>query len=147
MEWIIVFLTLLAGFLMPVQPAVNAMVAQVVKSPYISAFLSFLVGTLALGFLVVLQRTPWPPIKDVATLPWWVWTGGFMGAFFVTMTIVAIPRLGATSIMALLVSGQMLFSLLLDHYGWLGVPAHPINIWRVLGAALLLSGVVLIRKF
>ena len=38
MDWLILALTLLAGCLMPVQPAVNAVVAQTVRSPYISAF-------------------------------------------------------------------------------------------------------------
>jgi transporter family-2 protein len=70
-----------------------------------------------------------------------------MGAFFVTMTIVAVPRLGAMSVMALLIAGQMAVSLVLDHFGWLGVQVHPITPWRILGAALLFAGVVLIRKF
>ena len=80
MDWLILALTLLAGCLMPVQPAVNAVVAQTVRSPYISAFFSFLVGTLVLWLLVVFQRTPWPPVKVLAGLPWWVWTAGLMGA-------------------------------------------------------------------
>ena len=146
MEWIVILLTLLAG--VHAGPACgHAVLADAVKSPYISAFLSFLVGTLALGLMLALRRTPWPPVQDVTVLPWWAWTGGVMGAFFVTITIVAVPRLGATSVMAILVAGQMLFSLFMDHHGWLGVPAHPVSFWRILGAALLLIGVVLIRKF
>ena len=70
-----------------------------------------------------------------------------MGAFFVTMTIVAVPRLGAMSVMALLIAGQMAMSLVLDHFGWLGIPAQPVSLWRILGAVLLFAGVVLIRKF
>lgn len=147
MDWLILALTLLAGCLMPVQPAVNAVVAQAVRSPYISAFFSFLVGTLVLWLLVVFQRTPWPPVKVLAGLPWWAWTAGFMGAFFVSMTLVAIPRLGAANVMALLVAGQMGLSLAMDHYGWLGVAVQPVSPWRILGAVLLLVGVVLIRRF
>lgn len=147
MDWTILVLTLLAGCLMPVQPAINAVVAQAVHSPYISAFFSFLTGTVVLGLLVMAQRVAWPSGKILAELPWWAWTAGSLGAFFVCMTIVAVPRLGATSVMALLVAGQMGLSLVMDHYGWLGVAAHPISFWRILGAVLLLSGVVLIRKF
>lgn len=147
MDWLIVVLTVLAGCLMPVQPAINAVVAQAVHSPYISAFLSFLTGTAVLGLLVVAQRASWPSGKVLAALPWWAWTAGSMGAFFVCMAIIAIPRLGSASVMALLVAGQMGLSLVMDHYGWLGVPVQPIGFWRILGTVLLLSGVVLIRKF
>ena len=70
-----------------------------------------------------------------------------MGAFFVSMTLVAIPRLGAANVMALLVAGQMGLSLAMDHYGWLGVAVQPVSPWRILGAVLLLVGVVLIRRF
>lgn len=147
MDGFILILTLLAGCLMPVQPAVNAFVAQAVDSPYLSSFFSFLTGTVALGLMCLALRLDWPSGKVLAGLPWWCWTAGIMGAFFVTMTIVAIPRLGAMSVMALLVAGQMLMSLVLDHFGWLGIPEHPVSLPRVGGAVLLLAGVILIRKF
>ena len=70
-----------------------------------------------------------------------------MGAYFVTMTIVSVPRLGAMSVMALLIAGQMTMSLVMDHFGWLGIPSQPISPLRVLGALLLFVGVVLIRKY
>jgi transporter family-2 protein len=147
MDTVILILTVLAGCLMPVQPAVNAVTAYWMKSPYLASFFSFLTGTLALGLLCIVLRQPWPDGKVLASLPWWAWTAGSMGAFFVTMSIVAVPRLGAMSVMALFITGQMGMSLVMDHFGWLGIPAQPMSAWRVLGAVLLLAGVVLIRKF
>ncbi len=147
MDGLILILTLLAGCLMPVQPAVNAVVAQWMSSAYLAAFFSFLTGTLVLGLVCVILRLPWPDGRVLSGLPWWAWTAGPMGAFFVTMTILAIPRLGAMTVMALLVAGQMVMSMIMDHYGWLGIPSQPVSPGRMLGAVLLLSGVVLIRKF
>ncbi len=144
MDGLILVLTALAGCLMPVQPAVNAVAAQLMGSPYLASFFSFLTGTLVLGLLCLALRLPWPDGKVLTGLPWWVWTAGSMGAFFVTMTIVAVPRLGAMSVMALLIAGQMGMSLVMDHFGWLGIPSQPISMGRVLGAILLFSGVVLI---
>lgn len=146
MDVLILILTVAAGCLMPVQPAVNAVTAAWLRSPYLASFFSFLTGTLALGLVCLAVRVPWSSWKNLSDLPWWIWTAGPMGAFFVTMTIVAVPRLGAMSVMALLVAGQMCMSLIMDHYGWLGIPPQPISVWRVLGAVLLLAGVVLIRK-
>jgi len=147
MDGLILVLTALAGCLMPVQPAVNAVTAQMMSSPYLASFFSFLTGTLVLGLLCLALRLPWPDGKIIMGLPWWAWLAGPMGAFFVTMTIVAVPRLGAMSVMALLIAGQMGMSLVMDHFGWLGIPAQPISLWRILGAILLFTGVVLIRKF
>ncbi len=147
MDGLILALTALAGCLMPVQPAVNAVTAVYMNSPYLASFFSFLTGTVALGLLCLALRLPWPDGKIVAGLPWWAWTAGPMGAFFVTMTIVAVPRLGTMSVMALLIAGQMTVSLVMDHYGLLGVAPQPITLWRILGAVLLFVGVVLIRKF
>lgn len=147
MDAVILILTLVAGCLMPVQPAVNAVVALGLNSPYLAAFFSFLTGTLALGLLCLALPLSWPDGRLLSGLPGWVWTAGPMGAFFVTMTILAIPRLGAMSVMALLVAGQMLMSMVLDHNGWLGIPAQPVSLARILGAVMLLAGVVLIRKF
>lgn len=147
MDGLILVLTLLAGCLMPVQPAINAVVAQWMNSAYLAAFFSFLTGTLVLGLVCLTLRLPWPDGRMLVGLPWWAWTAGAMGAFFVTMTILAIPRLGAMTVMALLVAGQMVMSMVMDHYGWLGIPAQPVSLGRILGAVLLLSGVVLIRKF
>ncbi|NLY41213.1 MAG: DMT family transporter [Desulfovibrionales bacterium] len=147
MDVILLTLTVLAGCLMPVQPAINALVAQGINSAYLAAFFSFVVGTLALGLVCVTLRQPWPDTRILAALPWWCWTAGTIGAFFVTMTIVSIPRLGAMAVMALLIAGQMIMSLVMDHYGWLGLPQHSISPLRVLGAVLLLLGVFLIRRF
>lgn len=147
MDVILLTLTVLAGCLMPVQPAINALVAQGINSAYLAALFSFVVGTLALGAVCLVLRQPWPDTKMLTALPWWCWTAGTIGAFFVTMTIVAIPRLGAMAVMALLIAGQMIMSLVMDHYGWLGLPQHPISLVRVLGGVLLLVGVFLIRKF
>lgn len=147
MEGLILTLTALAGCLMPVQPAVNAMTAQAMQSPYLASFFSFLTGTLALGVFCLATRQVWSGAAAVTDLPWLAWTAGPMGAFFVTITIVAVPRLGTMTVMALLIAGQMVMSLIIDHFGWLGLPVQPISVWRVLGAALLIAGAVLIRRF
>jgi transporter family-2 protein len=103
------------------------------------------VGTAALITYAVILRVPLPSISGLKQYPWWIWSGGFLGAFLVAATIVLAPRLGAASMIALVVSGQMVTSVVLDHYGLIGYTIHPINTWRVCGVLLLVGGVVLIR--
>jgi len=73
------------------------------------------------------------------------WSGGIFGAIYIAVSILLIPRLGAAMVIALIVAGQMLGSLVFDHFGLLGVPMHPASLPRLLGAALLVGGVVLLR--
>src|SRR5215469_2730639 len=76
----------------------------------------------------------------------WTWLGGLLGAYYVIWTVIAGPRLGAATLLALVVLGQLSCSLLVDHFGWLGFPLHPLSVTRLAGAALLFGGVLLITR-
>ena len=77
--------------------------------------------------------------------PWISWSGGLFGAFFVGIAIVMVPRLGAATTLALIVVGQMICSLAMDHFGLFGVPQHPVSLMKAAGAVFLILGVALIR--
>jgi transporter family-2 protein len=111
----------------------------------LTATILFAVGTVVLAVYSLILRVPWPSGEAVTRYPWWIWTGGFLGAFLVASTVVLAPRLGAASMMSLIIAGQMFASLFLDHFGWLGYQVQPASGLKMLGAILLLGGVVLIR--
>jgi transporter family-2 protein len=95
---------------------------------------------------VVITRQPvaWSGIKNVSGF---VWLAGAFGAFYVTVVILAFPRLGPALTFGLVVGGQMIVALFLDHFNVLVAQQHSINIWRIVGVVLILSGVVIIQKF
>jgi bacterial/archaeal transporter family-2 protein len=140
-------LALVAGALMPTQAGINAQLRTYLLSPFTAALVSFIVGTVALIAWCVLTRVEWPGLKVVGEVPSWLWIGGFMGAFIVASSIILAPRIGATSMLALMVGGQMLASLIYDHYGLLGFPIHEISMPRLAGALLVILGVVLVNRF
>lgn len=147
MELFVYALTaMLAGALATVQAGVNVTLRQYLGAAESAAFVSFLVGTLALGGWVVVLGRSFQLGPALAGAPWWAWLGGCLGAYFVVSTILLAPKLGAGTMMALFVAGQMLASLTLDHFGLLGFALRPISPLRALGAALLILGVILIRK-
>jgi bacterial/archaeal transporter family-2 protein len=143
---LLLLLALAAGVLLPVQAGVNAQLRSVVGSPLTAALVSFLVGTAGLGTAAVIFRAPTTLRAAWAVAPWWLWVGGLIGALYVVATIVLAPRLGAATLVAAVVAGQMIASLLLDQYGLLGFPTHPMNGLRVLGAALVIVGVILVQR-
>jgi len=128
------------------QSAVNSQLRQVLGSPFQAGFVSFAVGATALGAYVISHRMEWP-IRDAASSPWWVWTGGLLGAYLVTSNVVVAPRIGATALIALVITGQLASALVLDHYGLLGFQANPVQWERLLGVGLVIGGAILVRQF
>ncbi len=142
-----ILLAIVAGFCLPTQAGINAQLNLWSRSAILAAAISFAVGTIGLVVYALVLRIPWPAGDTISRYPWWIWSGGLLGAFFVASTIVLAPRLGATAMVALIVAGQMIASLVLDHFGWLGYSMHPASGLRMLGVALLVAGVMLIRLF
>ena len=134
---------LLAGMAQALQAAVNAQLRAAVQSPLWAALISFVVGTLGLALLVLATRASIPvhwPSRP------WVWCGGLLGVLYVCAAILLLPRLGAGTMLALFVAGQMSMALVLDHFGILGVPVHTTSPGRLLGALLVVAGVILLRR-
>ena len=134
-----------AGISVVVQQALNANLRSALNSAAWSGFVSYLVGVICMALLALALRDPMPSASVAARIPWWAWSGGLFGAIFIALAIFLIPQLGAATFIALLVAGQMLCSLAIDHFGLLGVPVHPASLVRLAGAAFLVLGVVLIR--
>jgi transporter family-2 protein len=134
------------GALLPLQTAINGRLAAQLGSPYSAACVSFAVGAGSLFLVLLSTRQPLP--WQHAGGPWWMWLlGGLIGACYVSLIIVLVPKLGMALSVALLIGGQMALALLIDHAGWLGSPQHALNGPRLLGAGLIVAGVALIRKF
>lgn len=139
-------LAFLIGIFIPVQAGVNTQMARFLGHPVLATLVNFVVGSVVLSISVILAGIRWPPTATFAHIPPWAWVGGILGASFVGSSIILAPRLGAATLMALIVAGQLVGSLIIDHYGWLGFPLHPIRLVRVLGVVCLIVGVLLIRK-
>jgi len=143
---ILVMLTVaLAGAATALQAPINARMMTAVGSPCNAAFLSFLVGTVALG-LLALSLQARPDMAAAKALPAWAWLGGLCGAVFVVAATWGVPRLGVATTITLMVAGQLVLSLALDHFGAFGVPQQPLNLTRIAGVALVVGGVLLVRR-
>lgn len=146
MEIVLVLLALVAGAGLPVQAGVNAAMARHVGRPEWAAFVNFAVGIVALAAWLAALRLAPPPALAVARAPWWSWTGGLLGAFYVSAVVMLTPRLGVAATLGLAVAGQMLGALAMDQLGAMGLELRPMTPSRVVGAALLVVAVVLIRR-
>ena len=139
-------LAALAGVGIVIQQALNANLRHALNSAAWSGFASYAVGLACMALFAAALRDPLPGVSVAARIPWWAWSGGVFGAVFIALAILLVPQLGAAAFIALLVAGQMLASVAFDHFGLLGLAQRPVDLPRVIGMALLIGGVVLIRR-
>ncbi len=146
-NYLFILLAILAGMAIPTQAAINNRLAVSAGSPVLAAFISFVVGSLGLFLYIMATGISLGGIWAARQAPAVAWLGGLLGAFFVTSGVIMVPRLGVALTFSLIVAGQMLIMLVIDHLGLLGVPVREVSVLRVVGAAMIAVGVVLIRKF
>ncbi len=144
---IFIAMAFIAGSFFPTQAGVNAQLARVVGSPVLATFYSFFVGLASLGLFVFFSRTQWPSWSQLGQVSPWMWTGGVIGAFGVGTIVFLAPRLGAGTLMSWLLAGQLISSILFDHYGWLGFQQHPASLLRLVGLVMMILGVFFIQRF
>jgi bacterial/archaeal transporter family-2 protein len=146
-QWLaLAALGLIAGLSFVMQQIVNTHLKSGLASPLWAAFVSYAGGTLLVALFLLATQEGLPSRQAVAGTSWPSWLGGAFGLVYVLASIALLPRVGAATSIALIVAGEMLTSLTFDHFGLMGLTKHPIGTIRVLGAMMLLAGVVLIRK-
>ena len=145
MQIFIVLLLVLGGIGLTLQSAVNTRLREAVGSPVLGALISFFVGSIPLALAVAGGLFGRGRLTGLGEQPWWIWIGGLFGAFYVTLAVIGVPRVGTAVVVACAVFGQLAAALVLDSFGWLGVPRAPLNLWRVLGVVLVFTGVLLVQ--
>jgi transporter family-2 protein len=147
MKWMYLIFAMGAGALVPLQAGINLRLRGSLDDPVWAAAVSFAVGTVALLAYLLATRTPLPTSAMASSAPAWAWTGGVLGAVFVFATIILAGQIGATSMLAWLLAGQLVASLALDHFGLVGYQVHAVSWPRVFGVCLLLAGALLVNKY
>lgn len=132
------------GMLLPLQALINAALGKQTSGPLFASLCSFCVGTAVLGTWWLLSKPSLEP-GLLSRVPWWAWTGGVIGALYVAGATLLIPRMGAASLICVVVFGQVMGSLLLDHFGVLHA-RQPIDALRVVGALLVVAGALLVVR-
>lgn len=142
--WII--LAFVAGAFLPFQAGMNSKLAKTGGSPVHASMASFAIGVMALIIYILLtsQNVSWKGLRDA---PSYAWLGGILGAFYVTVIVLAFPKIGPGMTFGLVVAGQLIISMLMEHFGIMGTQVHSISMGRIIGVVLIVGGVVAMKKF
>lgn len=136
---------LIIGASIPLQVALNSQLSGVSGSPLTSSFIAFAMGALALGLMWLAFRPAVPPLRAFAEAPPSAWFGGVLAAGYLVSVVSVAPRLGIGLTTCLILVGQLVTALAIDHFGAFGAPQQAINLWRVGGLALMVAGVVVVK--
>lgn len=143
--YLLSFIALLSGVVLPIQAVLNAKLGKTVGDPIYGALISFIIGGLGLLLYCLIVRTDFSQITQATSSNWLIWTGGLMGAFYVVAVIILVPKMGTALTFGLVIAGQMGFSLVMDHYGWFAAPIQAISWQKILGVLLIIGGAILLR--
>ena len=146
MNKLVFLLPLFAGIALATQSVINGQLRTELINPYYTALISFIVGSLFCGIIVLFMKQPVPGIKAFSHIEWYKFSGGILGAFVVTAIIISVPKMSTSALFALIVTGQLLTGFLFDATGLLNVKIFPITIYKITGALLLIFGAYLINK-
>jgi bacterial/archaeal transporter family-2 protein len=140
-------LALIAGMAVAAQGGINAQLRQAIASPVMAAFISCLIGALSiLIYILIFEQSSFNSLPRLKSLSFYKLSGGLIGGFFVYSMVILAPRIGAANMLGLIVAGQMILAIILDHFGLLGFEQHTVNIYRLAGTFLLIIGVIFIVK-
>lgn len=145
MAWLFILFVVFIGAGLPLQALVNARLGTLTAGSVFASTLSIFVSLVVALLFLLMQRPTLPPLDQVAHLPAWMWVGGVVGGCYVIAATLGVPRVGAAGFVALVVLGQMIGSLILDHFGILH-PAQPANATRVFGVLLVMAGMLLVLQ-
>ena len=148
-KWIWQFLGIVAGMMIAMRSAINGQLGVVLNSPVQSGLISLISGSILLLLIILLLRLNLKSIVFTIKTksPWWIWTGGVLGALFIVATVFLVPLLGIGTVIIIGILGQLSCSLAIDKYGLLGSQKRPVSIIQVIGLIILLGGVVIMRIF
>jgi len=139
----LLILAALGGSAITVQAGLNAQVGRMLGHPLWATLVSLTVSIISIVPLLVIFRVTPPHLSSLDSAPWWVWIGGALGAFFITVALMTAPELGAVIFVSAVVMGQTIASLVLDHFAIAGFPSRPVTLMRIAGALLVVAGVLL----
>jgi transporter family-2 protein len=145
-DLIFLALALITGALIPIQAATNAAFSKSIGNPVITGLMVFSVGLVGMIVFVLASRTPVPTAQQFTAAPLYTYLGGVIVATYVIMITILVPRVGVGTAIAFIVTGQIICAVLIDHFGLFNVPVRSIDLRRVLGVLLMITGIYLVMK-
>jgi transporter family-2 protein len=141
--WLVFLIGLIGGAAVGLQSPIAGAMGQRLGG-IASSLIIHVSGAIFSGLFLFLRGGE--KIKDWPTLPWYMLFAGVFGLILYQTINVTLPRLGSTMMVVLIIIGQLLVGMIIDHFGLLGVTTRHIDLTRAIGIVVLVLGAYLIAK-
>ena len=145
-DLIFLALALITGALIPIQAATNAAFSKSIGNPLITGLMVFIIGLVGMILFVLISRTSFPTRQQLTSAPLYGYLGGLIVATYVVMITILVPRIGVGAAIGLIVTGQIICAVIIDHFGLFNVAVRTISITRLAGIFLMIAGIYLVMK-
>jgi len=145
-SFVFIVLALITGALIPVQASTNAAFSKSTGSPFITGVMVLMTGLMAALIFIVASRAHVPGIAQLRAAPLYSYAGGLIVATYVIMITVITPRLGVGNAIGLIVTGQIICAVIIDHFGLFGAAVRRMDVQRLVGALMMIGGIYLVMK-
>ena len=139
-------LALITGALIPIQAASNAAFSKSIGNPFVTGLMVFIVGLVVMILFILISGTTFPTRQQIMSTSLYSYLGGIIVATYVVMITILTPRLGVGTAIGLIVTGQIICAVIIDHFGLFNVAVHSISITRLAGVLLMIAGIYLVMK-
>ena len=149
MRMIYMIWAIIIGVIIAIQASTNTALRIQLDSPWISALTNFTVGIIALLIIIlIIKPETFSAMKPMFTgqVPIWKMIGGLLGACFVVSVTILAPHLGVGKVIILYLFGQILMSIIIDHFGLFSMPVDKLTVQKAIGVAMLIGGVILTQR-
>ncbi len=142
-SFLLLAFAILAGSFVPFQAGANATLGRMLGHPLWATLVSLAVSIAIIIPVMMAFKISAPTFSGTLKGPWWIWQGGAAGVIYITAALLLAPKLGVTNFIIAVIAGQMMASLLIDHFGLVGLPVKPVTLWRISGVAMILLGLTI----
>ena len=146
LNWVLISIAIVIGSLLPVQGAFLSKLGPLLNHPIQATLASYIGGMFACMVILAATKTSYPSIQQLSVIDWHLYTAGFLGAIFVSGMLYLMPVVGVANMLAAAIVGQLISSVLIDHFGLFGGLQISVSPSRIFGMSLLFIGLYFIQR-
>lgn len=139
-------LAFFGGVFLAMQGGFNARLGMLLKNPLLASVIAFTSSTIFAVLMVVFSVKTYPSLLKIKEVPWYLWfSGGLFSCIGISLYYYTIPKLGVSTMISMGLCGQLIFSVIAGHFGWLQLPVELITVKRIAGLLAMISGIIIIN--
>ena len=140
---LLILFALIAGAVVPIQAASNAILARQLGHPLWASAISLFISMAVLIPLLFIFKVPKPHFSiALFQQPIWIWFGGIAGMLYLTSALILVPKIGSTTFFVMVIAGQLIISVLIEQFGWFNMPQNTVPMSKIIGISLVIMGVL-----